>query len=417
MILQLGKTRWYLGMQWNAFDTAPNFSEIKAEVVHYGANLYALRVSELAVQAGFAYDQNASLSKNSNKSYSLAARLASAVAEPWFGMFHLGNGVYWYIAVRDGYSILPDGDMVGTAEEIDEVRAAHAGFKDWKSVEGELDALNELLANIAQREGAGTVAKSKLVSVNAIGASKTLPWKGVAIGMVCAGLVGGGLYWQAVQKEEQARIYAAQVLATQQQKMVDQALAPLATPMPNSWLIACKEAVYALPLTKSGWKLVGIDCQNNEALAQWKLAPGATVKNRPEGVLSNDGNNISQLLPLSFGVSAGQNSPSIEPPGTLESNLLALRFIAQSTGMSLEITAPTDSAANTLPGQISQVAQQVSSSASQVKQLQKQSFVLISAAAPFSMDFSSIPGMRISKLSSSLVDSAGYKLEGMVYGY
>ena len=417
MILQLGKTRWYLGMQWNAFDTAPNFSEIKTEAAHYGANLYALRVSELAVQAGFAYDQDASLSKKSNKAYSLAARLASAVAEPWFGMFHLGNGVYWYIAVRDGYSILPDGDMVGTAEEIDEVRSAHAGFKDWKSVEGELDALNELLANITQREGAGTVAKAKPVSVNAIGASKALPWKGVAIGMVCAGLVGGGLYWQAVQKEEQVRIDAAQLLATQQQKMLDQALAPLATPMPNSWLAACKETLFSLPLTQSAWQLVGVDCQNSEAGAQWKVAPGATVRNRPDGALSSDGSSVSQTLPLSFKPNTAEGSPSIESPGTLQSNLLALRFIAQSTGMSLEITAPTDSAANTLPGQISQVAQQVSNSTSQVKQLQKQSYVLISITSPFSMDFASAPGMRISKLSSSLVDSAGYKLEGMVYGY
>ena len=417
MILQLGKTRWYLGMHWNAFDTAPNFSEIKTEAQHYGANLYALRVSELAVQAGFAYDSDGALTKKSNKTFSLAARLASAVAEPWFGIFQLGDGVYWYIAVRDGYSILPDGDIIGTAQEIDEVRSAHAGFKDWKSVEGDLSALNELLANIAQREATGIVAKSKLVTVNVIEASKALPWKGVTIGLVCAGLVGGGFYWHALQKEEQARIHAAQVLAVQQQKMADQALAPLNAPMPNSWLTACKAVVYALPLTKSGWKLVGIDCQNNEALAQWKLAPGATVKNRPEGALSNDGANISQLLPLSFGVSAGQNSPSIEPPGTLQSNLLALRFIAQSTGMSLELTTPTDTAANALPGQINQMAQQVNNAASQVKPLQKQSFTLVSSTAPFSIDFSSVPGMRMTHLSSSLVDSAGYKLEGMVYGY
>jgi hypothetical protein len=421
MILQLGKTRWYLGMQWNAFDTAPNFSEIKTEAQHYRANLYALRISELAVQAGFAYDHDGDLTKKSNKTFSLAARLASAVAEPWFGIFQLSDGVYWYIAVRDGYSILPDGDIIGTAQEIDEVRSAHAGFKDWKSVEGDLTALNELLANIGQREATGIVAKSKLVPVNAIGVSKALPWKGVTIGLVCAGLVGGGVYWQALQKEEQARIHAAQVLAAKQQKLADQALAPLYAPMPDSWLTACKDVIYALPLTKSGWRLAAVDCQNSEALAQWKLAPGATVKNRPEGALSSDGTSISQTLPLSFGVgptpAAGQNSRSIDPPGTLQSNLLALRFIAQSTGMSLELTTPTDAAANALPGQINQMAQQVSNAASQVKQLQKQSFTLVSSTAPFSIDFSSVPGMRMTHLSSSLADSAGYKLEGMVYGY
>jgi len=116
-------------------------------------------------------------------------------------------------------------------------------------------------------------------------------------------------------------------------------------------------------------------------------------------------------------VSAGQNSPSIEPPGTLQSNLLALRFIAQSTGMSLELTTQTDTAANALPGQINQMAQQVNNAASQVKPLQKQSFTLVSSTAPFSIDFSSVPGMRMTHLSSSLVDSSGYKLEGMVYGY
>lgn len=454
MILQLGKTRWYLGMIWNGFDTAPTSTQIKEEAAHYGAKHYALRISDLATQAGFS--QGTDLNEggffsqftHSGKTFSLAARLASAVAEPWFGVFDLGNGQYWYIAVRDGYSILPDGDLVGSREQIDEVRDVHAGFNDWRQVEGDVASLEELLAKITAQEDEGTASKTALVRIRSLGSSAAthlgfripLSWKVISLVLASLGLMGAAWYWQTMQAAEQERQKVAQERAVQAQKLANQVLAPLAFPPPNLWLSACKEVLFALPLSSQAWQLASLSCVNDQALVQWRLAPGATVKERPQGILNSDGSQISQSIALAGLKSPPASLDSVSPdstdstgnaiaqPGTLETNLLALRFIAQSTGMSLDLASAPEKSQGVLPGQASsqlnQVANAVIASGSQVvsggtmqKELKSQTFVLTSKAAPFGIDFSHIPGMRITKLSTNVTDDAGYKLEGSVYGY
>lgn len=409
MELLIGKTRWYLGMHWNAFDTAPSFGEIRSEAEHLGANRYALRVSELAVQAGFAKDHFQQDSKLRGKSYSLAARLANAVAEPWFGVFHLGDGNYWYIAVRDGYSILPDGDVIGTSDEIELVRDSHSGFSDWKIVKGDLQTLEELLGTISEQESSGAIPKSKLVVVNQLGVRAQVPWRRIALGVSVSSLIGGALYWQALQNEQKARLIAEQTRISQAQAQASQVLAPLAAPLPNDWLKACKEKLLPLPLAQYAWKLSQVGCADRNALVQWKLTPGATVKEMPEGVLNQDGSQVDQTIELSLGV----NTLPVQLPGALEGNLLNLRFIAQSTGMDLQLASPADNLGTPLPGQTNVGAVLGNQAA---KALPKQSFTLTSKVAPFAIDFSTVPGMRITKLNSSLGDADGWKLEGTVYG-
>jgi len=60
--------------------------------------------------------------------YSLAAAVADVLQEPWLGIFDIGEGLYWYIAVRDSYEILPDGDAVGDRYAIEELRRQHAAY-------------------------------------------------------------------------------------------------------------------------------------------------------------------------------------------------------------------------------------------------------------------------------------------------
>ena len=440
MILQLGKTRWYLGMIWNGFDTAPTSTQIKEEAAHYGAKHYALRISDLATQAGFS--QGADLNEggffsqftHSGKTFSLAARLASAVAEPWFGVFDLGNGQYWYIAVRDGYSILPDGDLVGSREQIDEVRDVHAGFNDWRQVEGDVASLEELLAKITAQEDEGSAPKTALVRIRSLGSSASthlgiripLSWKVVSLVLASLGLMGAAWYWQQLQAAEQERQKVVQERAAQAQKLANQVLAPLAFPPPNLWLSACKEILFALPLSSQAWQLASLSCVNDQALVQWRLAPGATVKERPQGMLNSDGSQISQSIALAGLKSPPTSLDSVSPdstgnaiaritqPGALETNLLALRFIAQSTGMELQLASQVDQPGSALPGQASPVVMSAGNLA--LKALPKRSFVLTSKVAPFAIDFSSVPGMRITKMNSSLNESDGWKVEGTVYG-
>lgn len=410
MELQIGKVRWYLGMHWNAFDTAPNFGEIRSEVEHLGANRYALRVSELAVQAGFANASSNNGAKAKGKVYSLAARLASAVAEPWFGVFDLGDGNYWYIAVRDGYSILPDGDVIGSSDEIELVRDSHSGFNDWKIVKGDIQTLEELLWTITEQENSGAIPKAKLVVVNHLGAGTQLPLRRIVIGVSAFCLICGALYWQKVQDEHHAQLVAQQARVSHAKALADQALVPLASPLPNEWLKACQEKLLPLQLAQHAWKLSQVSCDEKFASAQWKLTPGATVKERPEGALNPDGSQVDQSFDLQFSSKERQS----KSPAPLEENLLNLRFIAQSSGMELQLATPVDQNPTALPGQISPIG--TLNGNQTTNGLPKRGFVLTSKVAPFAIDFSSVPGMRITTLNSGLGDADGWKLEGTVYG-
>lgn len=396
-------------MHWNAFDTAPSFGELRSEAEHLGANRYALRVSELAVQAGFAKDVS-HRTKSKGKVYSLAARLASAVAEPWFGVFDLGDGKYWYIAVRDGYSILPDGDVIGSSDDIDQVRDSHSGFNDWKIVKGDIQTLEELLGTIAEQETAGSIPKSKLVVVNYLGPSVQLPWRRIAIAITALGVAGGAIYWKNEQDEQKARFAAEQIRRSQALAQANQALAPLAAPLPNEFLKACQEILLPLPLSEYAWKLSQVGCSEKTAFSQWKLTLGATVKSRPTGVLNSDGSQIDQIIDLKI----PSNDQSIILPGTLEENLLSLRYIAQRSGLDLQFSNQDEQAGSTLPGQSGPVVMLGDNQTAKV--LRKQAFTLSSKVAPFAIDFSTVPGMRISRVSSILSDSDGWKLEGIVYG-
>lgn len=471
MNLLIGKTRWHLGMVWNGFDTAPTTQDIKDEAAHYRSQYYALRLSDLATQAGFSRQSDIThhgfLAQftHRGKTFSLAARLASAVAEPWFGVFDLGHGQYWYIAVRDGYSIMPDGDLVGSREEVDAAHEVHSGFNDWRQVEGDLGTLEELLAKIATQEDEGVIPKTPLVPIRSLGSGLTvgsglgldlgsrlgihlrLSWLTAILTLGVVSVAGGTWYWQRLQEEQRQAQQAAQVKAAQAAQLANRALAPLAFALPNLWLTSCQATIFALPLTAHAWQLTQVSCVNESALVQWKIAPGATVKERPPGVLNSDASQISDSIPL-FSLQsstspqdiagrsniAGISPSNIPPPGSLEANLLALRFISQSTGLSLDLASGPEKSQGVLPGQpsqsspLKQVTNTVVAAGSQAvnqvvggnaepKELKSQTFALTSKVTPFGIDFSGVPGMRITKLSTNLTDDAGYKLEGTVYGY
>lgn len=422
MILQLGKIRWLLGMHWDAFDTAPSIGEIKREAQSMGANMYALRISDLAVQAGYFSDMGEASTKRGSRLYSLAARLAGAVAEPWFGVFDLGDNQYWYIAVRDGYSILPDGDVVGSFDEVEAARQGHAGFNDWKKEEGNLETLESLLGEISRQEAASGLKKVKLVPVEYFGQRTAAYTKFGAIAVGTCVVIGGALFWHYENQKKQEQIALAQDRARTVAQEQAKALAPLSTPLPNAWLSACKEVLFATQIVQFGWQLASVSCGVSSATLEWKLAPGATVKNRPDGALSPDGALVTQTIALDG--KALVNTVPNTPPGDLSKNLESLRFIAQGAGMNLELVAteaqPGQGAS--LPGQLSNTAGNAVAAANsalgnQSPKLKNQAFRLTNKSSPFGIDFDTVESLRLSKITSSLSADKGWEIEGVVYGF
>lgn len=394
--VQIGKRRWLVGMTWSSFEDTPNRAELKEDALRLGASWVCVRIGESAIQAGFC--EPIGNAKHPSKIYSLAAMLADSREQPWLGIFKIEEGVWWYIAVRDGHAILPDGDVIGGEAEIHAARDRHSGYTDWKYIEGDIGLLEEFIKDID--------AKPTPVRSLSGGNLPGIPLMVSAVVLLSA--LGGGYWWwhQKQQAEEQARIVAmakmrAQMIAGQQVVVAPSPL--LTTPEPNDWLAACGNAVLALPLSQKGWALDQVSCDLTSASIRWVRKDGATVANKPEGNLSPEGDKVDQVIPLS-GLNAQGSNNAVDLP----SAKLALRAWAQAANFTLAMNEAAPAPA--LPGATSGLAQ---GNAGVPAPAPQASIKLDITVAPFGMNMSSIPGFRLTSLEST---NTGWSLKGVLYG-
>lgn len=389
-IVQLGKRRWLAGMEWRSFEEVPTKAELLKDAEGMKADWVSVRNGASAIQAGFcAAVEGVAKPVKLN---SLAAMLADSREQPWLGIFDLGNGLSWYIAVRDGHAILPDGDVIGNAEAVMAVRESHAGYDDWNYVEGDIELLAELIAEI---EAKPTRVKSLVASnltVVAIAAVTIL---------LAGGAVGGGYWWHHTkQVEEQERLAAmakmrAQLAGRAVPTEIRSPLLDLA--QPNEWLAACNRSIAVLPLSKRGWELGQVECDGSEAAVRWLNKPGATVRGRPDGNVSAQGDTIDQVIPLN-GLVKNSSNDAVD----LETAKLVLRGWAQSAGFALRMDAPVPPPA--LPGASAPPKTAMPATAHVVLEI---------SVSPFGLDMSSLPGFRLNRIKTT---DAGWHLEGTIYG-
>lgn len=395
-IIQIGKRRWLAGMTWSSFEDAPSKDELKEDAQRLGASWACVRIGESAVQAGFCAPLDDA--KQPSKLYSLAAMLADSREQPWLGIFKIDEGVWWYIAVRDGHAILPDGDVIGGEAEIHAARERHSGYTDWKYIEGDISLLQEFIKDID--------AKPTPVRSLAGGNLPTIPL--MASGFFLVAVLGGGYWWWHLkqQEQEQERVVAmakmrAQLLAGQ---TVVAAPSPLlTTPQPNDWLAACGNIILAQPLSQNGWALNEVSCDQASVNISWVRKDGATVANKPQGNLSPQGDLVGQMIPL-VGLNSNGRNDAIDLP----SAKLVLRAWAQAASFTLAVNEAAPSPV--LPG-ATNVSVDNKTGAPTI--LPQASVTLDIPVSPFSMNMSSIPGLRLTNLRST---NQGWNVEGILYG-
>ena len=390
-VVEIGKHRWLAGMTWSSFEDAPNRTELKEDAERLGASWVCVRIGEAAIQAGFSTPvENI---KRPSKLNSLAAMLADSQEQPWLGIFKITDGVWWYVAVRDGHAILPDGDVIGCEEDILAARERHSGYTDWKYIEGDIDFLEELIQGIdAKRTPIRSLSGGNLPATPLIVSS---------IALVSA-LVGGYWWWdQQQQVQEQERVIAmakmrAQLSAGNPPALVASPL--LTTPQPNDWLSACNNILAVLPLSQYGWALDQVACGASFSMVRWVRGEGATVANKPEGNLSPQGNTVDQIIPFIDLNVQGKNDAI-----NFSEAKIALQAWAQSVNFNLVLSeAPI---AQLLPG-----AEPIPKDSAIQAQVM---FKIDMPISPFGLDMSSIPGLRLTSLR--LTDQ-GSTLEGILYG-
>ncbi|RWA45651.1 hypothetical protein AU476_01045 [Cupriavidus sp. UYMSc13B] len=244
-IIQIGKRRWVAGMTWASYEDTPNKVELREDAQRLNSTWAAVRIGEDCIQGGFC---GAIEGEKVSKLYSLAAMLADSRKQPWLGIFKIGDGLWWYVAVRDGHAILPDGDVLGGEEETYAARERHSGYTDWNYVEGDLELLESLIKEV---EDGPTRIKS-------LDGKAYLP-KILAGTTIALTAVAAGGWWMHNQHEQEAAKQRA-AMARMREQMAQAKLnenpvvsTPAITlPLPAAFLRSCGDAV-TLPISQYGW--------------------------------------------------------------------------------------------------------------------------------------------------------------------
>ncbi|WP_248885911.1 type 4b pilus protein PilO2 [Acidithiobacillus acidisediminis] len=345
------------GMYWRHEDRKPSRKTLLAGARGTDFWVAQRRTKSRSLQSGFSRPltgadflteggKKAALNKvYRGTAYSLAAAMADVLQEPWLGIFDLGNGLYWYIAVRDSYEILPDGDAVGDWEAVDNLRRQHAAYGE-PSVfrDGGLEEIAEIL-----RQG------PKITPVVDVRKNPAMP--AILGGGALAAAAAGGLVFWHIHEEQ---VEKSQLLAQEQRIAIERAMAArraanrvlpwAAQPFPSAFLRDCMGFAQGIPLSDKGWGLKSIACRvsNGQVLAQetWSWSPGATALYRPKGQLLERGKTVLQTLRV--GSIAASGDGQTLPVQRAEETAYG---VAQALALDIRLSAPVAPVQKTLPGE------------------------------------------------------------------
>ncbi|MDE2342468.1 MAG: type 4b pilus protein PilO2 [Betaproteobacteria bacterium] len=396
--VKIGKTVWAVGMTWRSYGERPTIAELRDDAEDLKTQwdrengkdntiLAAVRVSGQARQGGFMPDDPGE--KRPSGIYSLAAAIADAREQPWLGIFRIGENKWWYIAVREGQAVLPDGDVVGDEETILAARANHESYADWSYVKGDLADLRGLI-----EEQGKTLRRVPVKSLKPV--SLVLPAAAAGVAIIC--LAGGFMWWHNYEVTQQQRRAAAAMAAAMKLKAEQAAISPLIkTPAPSLWLTACVNDLEAQPISQDAWTAAKLACDTNGAIISWQREDGATVAARPNGVVDNTGDKITQIIEFPTFSNGPDNAKG------LDASNMALLQLLQPLGIEPQISAPVQP--QPLPG---------AAAASQPPTTPEETVNMTIPINPTDLDFDQVPGLRLDNLS--IDDQGDWVIAGEIYG-
>jgi hypothetical protein len=292
---------WVLGMQWLTYDEVVSRPDLRADSDDMDASWFAERAHESVIQCGFC--KPVGDIERPKKLSSLAAMLADVRKQPWLGVFDLGDGLFWQIAVRDHYAIQLDGDIVGAPDDIHVAAKKHSGFGGWTRVIGDVQMLADLIEEAKEK-------RTKPTPVNSFAVSRIDPAPlaiavGVALLFAIAVSVGYHFHARHVVEEiaQNEKDEANKQAAKDRVPDAEQMAAGL--PLPSVGLKACGDAMAVPPYSQMGWTISQTQCIGPVMKVTRTRSEGATVADTPPGMVLLDGDNGTQTLTIAPIPSAG----------------------------------------------------------------------------------------------------------------
>jgi hypothetical protein len=329
-----------LGLKWRHEDFVPKAGALRARSLEEGRWGLVRKTSAGAVQAAFCEPIEGIARPQSVKA--LAGLVADSRPQPWMGIYDLGDGRHWYIAVRDSQEVLPDGDFVGTLSEVMSVRDRHFDEKaDWKEdFDGKIEDLIEVVMSTPQQPHLRDL--------------QSRPWlvPSIAAGaFLAAGVIGAAclLVHQRGEAEKRrvALARAREVQAALKARLDGTTKFPwMRQPTSSLFLDACRRAWDPQSLSAKGWVLSSWQCavtSGGLSIEKTWDRGGASAADAP-GELSADGQRSLQddRVPVNFAESSAL--AAMEQPARR-----AVWALAQNNGLGLKL-ADERPATRSLPG-------------------------------------------------------------------
>ena len=251
------------------------------------------------------------------------------------------------VAITEGQSIIPGGDIVGTRTEIEAARKAISGLKEWAFYDGDLTDLQGYLTEA--RAVAGKLALAHVF------VWRPSAWHLVGVAALIAAVVGG-MAWQRHETvlAQHAALAAARLRleALRDRLSLAQARAAARRPWhdetrPAAFTGACLTFVGRIPIDLWGWSPQSVRCERaGTAILMWHRGQGATTALAPRGSLQAGGDTIRRVWPAALAVARPRRvARPLPPETTLKRNLYAW---AQAESARIIFTTATQAAP--LPG-------------------------------------------------------------------
>jgi Pilin accessory protein (PilO) len=386
------KGAFAVGLAWRHEDTVPKgrvLRELSQEKGRWGV---VYRTTAGTVQVGFCAPVDGV--RVAGRLRSLAAMVADSRPQPWMGLFRLGEDHYWYIAVRNGQEIIPDGDQVGTHEAVMQVRENHLRLGDWNECEGTLADLAAVVLTTPRRP--------------ALRDFRARPRLRLAItsGVLMVSGVSALYIKQANDREA--------TLALQKVAADAARIQQLQQPLPSVALAACAHAWHAQALAMSGWVLntwsFHVDAAGMPSTsASWQRA-GGLASDAP-GALVTDGQHADRSSLDESGPGTGLALRTGKPVAQAVAER-AIWSLAQTWGMTL--TIEPERAGN--PANQTSQGMATASAQAAVPWLER-AVHFTTAMPPWKLQgsaFDAVPGLRVTEVSTD-TGSGLWQVSGMLY--
>lgn len=382
------KEPYAAGLQWRHEDTQPTRKAMAALSTERGAWGVAIKTSAGHFQAGFC-DPIAGV-KSARKVRPLAPLIVDAHPQPWIGRYALGNDRYWLIAVRDGYEVMPEGDVIGTEREIAIVWEQLTALPDWTEIHGDIEDLTLLAQSAAMTRRPPALRDWRPISPAQLALAAV-----IAVAIVATPIA---LWFWHAHTEEVRRAAAAAALAQQraatraQQDAIARIPPWTRYPLAAEPIRACQDSWSQQLLALDGWALAAqhcrIDAHNVTVTSDWTRTGG--LADTAPGDLSVDGDHATR-------------TDSIASPGLryqddavdADSARRAAWTFVQRYGLKMDLKAAALSSA--LPG-----ANASNDTTAAVPAWQLMNFTITFPAAPWlivdTQALAAVPGLRLESI-------------------